>query len=355
MSVCALHDLFCQTIIVNPLHCRFFGLDQTIFNESIHDAANRGVFAHALRNVRFRSESLIIIGHAFIAHAELGIGFIDDRENGRHAPHDALCPNHRRVHQICGITNVHNFHRGNGNAAEQFNAVAAAALQEPAGFIQKRIQALAQHAVGCIIVWNAVLKCLTKMRFDVHVGFRVKFTHHFANEAVMMMFHIGRHSPTFADLAVQTHDFGFGQHGNSVPVFGNAGCIHAIHLLSLALRVVFNERRALRAVQHFKQAVQRHCEPHNRSHDEMQRLNPAFGVLQLGGVLPAIIHLIQNIHRLIMRDECCVNERARFIQQFLPSFGQLLARHNALFMQIWIIQFYYLGICGRITRALIGN
>ena len=169
-----------------------------------------------------------------------------------------------------------------------------------------------------------------------------------------MMFHVGRHPPAFADLAVQAHDFGFGQHGNSVPIFGNTGCIHAIHLLSLTLRVVFYERCVLRAVQHFKQAVQRHCESHNWSHDEMHRLNPAFSVLQLGRVLPAIIHLVHHIHCLIVLNKCCVNERACFIQQFLPSFGQLLAGHNALFMQIWIIQFYcFLCIIG--TRAFIGN
>ena len=268
-SVRALHVLFCRAIIRNALHGRFFGLDQAIFDKSGRDSANQVVFANALRNVRLRSESLVVIGHALVAHAELAIGFVDNREHGRHAAHDALRPNHRRFRQIRGIPNVHDFHSGHGNAAEQVNAVAAGALQEPARFIQQRIQTLAQHVIGRIVVRVSVLQRLAKMRLNVHVGIRVKFAHHFTREPVNPVFHVGCHPPAFSDLAVKTHNFGFGQRGNPIPVFRNAGRIHAIHFLPLALRVVFDERRLLRAVQHFEQVVQRHRKPRNRPHDEV--------------------------------------------------------------------------------------
>ena len=45
--------------------------------------------------------------------------------------------------------------------------------------------------------------------------------------------------------------------------------------------------------------------------------------------------------------------RAGFIQQVLSFFGQPLARHNALFVQKRVIQFYYLGICATITSICI--
>ena len=90
--MCALHDLLRQAIIRDALHGRFFRLHQPIFDESGHNAAHGGVFSHAFRDVRFRPEALVIIGHAFVPHAEFAVGFVNHREYGRHAPHDALRP-----------------------------------------------------------------------------------------------------------------------------------------------------------------------------------------------------------------------------------------------------------------------
>ena len=227
-----------------------------------------------------------------------------------------------------GPHNVHNFHRRHGNAAEPVNAVAAGALQKPARFVQKGGQAVAQDAVNCVVVvifGVPVRHRPAKMRLHVHVGFRVKFAHHFAREAVIQpVFHVGRHPPALADLAVQSHDLGLGQRRNAAPVFGNAGRIHAIHPFPLPLRVVFDERRLLRAVQHFEQAVQRHDESGHGPHDEVHRLDSALGVPQLGRVLPFVVHPMQQFHRFVVLNKFRVNVLARFIQQFLTAVGQLV-------------------------------
>ena len=228
-----------------------------------------------------------------------------------------------------GPHNVRNFHRRHGNAAELVNAAAAGALQKPARFVQKGVQARAQHAVDRIVVvvfGVSVRHRPAKMRLHVHVGFRVKFAHNFAREAVVQpVFHVSRHPPALADFAVQSHNLGLRQRRNAAPVFGNAGCIQAIHLFPLPLRVVFDERRLLRAVQHFEQAVQRHHESGHRPHDEVHRFDAALGVPQLGRVLPFIVHPVQHVNRVVVLNKRRVNVLARFIQQFLPAFGQLLA------------------------------
>ena len=191
-----------------------------------------------------------------------------------------------------------------------------------------------------IVVRVPVWQCLAKMRLNVHVGIRVKFAHHFARESAAMVFHVSCHPAAFADLAVQTRDLGFGQRGDAVPVFRNAGRIQAIHFFPLALRVVFDERRLLRAVQHFEQAVQRHREPRNRPHDEVHRFDSALGISQLIRLLASVMHLIQHVHGRVVLDECVINVRAGFIQQRLPVFGQLFARPNSPFVQIREIQLY---------------
>ena len=183
------------------------------------------------------------------------------------------------------------------------------------------------------------------MRLHVHVGFRVKFAHHFAHEAVIhSVFHVGCHPPALSDLPVQAQNLGLGQRRNEAPVFVGVGSVQAIHLFPLPLRVVFNERRLTRAVQHLEQAVQWHGEPRHGSHDEVHRFYSALGVPQLIGVLPFGVHLIQQLDRIIVLNELGVNVRARFLQQFFSAFGQLFKRRNALFMQIRVIQFDLEGI-----------
>ena len=188
----------------------------------------------------------------------------------------------------------------------------------------------------------------------MHVGFCVKLAHHFAHEPINAAFHVNRHPTAFANFPVQAHNLCFRESRNPVPIFRNAGGIHAIHLFPLPLRVVFYERRLLCAVEHFEQAVQRHGESGNRPHNEMHRFDPAFGVSQFGGVLPRIMHLIQHFNRGIVLQERVVNQIARIIQQFLSAFGQLFARQNPPFMQIWEIQLDFLGIGIGIGIGIIG-
>ena len=296
-------QLFFRAVVGNPLHGRFFGFYQTVFHQPGHDAGHRGFLPRAFRDVGFRPKPLVIVGHALVPQAHLVRGFINQGKHRRHAAHNALQANHRRVRQIRGIHDVHNLHRRHRNAAEPFNAVAGAVQKVPR-VIQHGVQALAQHVVRHILVGLIVLQRLPKIRLHVHVGFRVKFAHHFAQDAaaavVYAHFHVRRHPPAFAHLAVQPQDFGLGQARNAVPVFRNVRRVHAVHPFPLPLRVVLYDRHLLRAVQHLEQTVQRHAEPHHRPHNEMHRFDAAFDVPQLGGALPFAIHLIQQVNRRIM-------------------------------------------------------
>ena len=345
--VCALHHLFSRFVIRHPLPGGFFGFHQPIFNKPGHYARCDGILANALRNVRVRSNLVIVIGDALVSHAQFPLGFIDDRENHGHAPHDVLRPYHGRIGQIGRVPNVHDFHGRHSNAAKLFNAVAARALQELPRFAQQRVQTLAQHVIHrvvVIIVRISISDCPPEIRPDVHVGFRIELAHNFAREPVVVAFHEGCNAPPFSDFAVQAHDLGFRQHRNKVVRFGPLRRVHAIHLFALPRRVVFDQRGLKRAVQNLEQAVQRHCEPHDRAHDEVHRLNPAFNVPQLGRILPFGMHSIHDVHRLVVLNERRVNQPAGLVQQFRFAFCQLLPRHDALFVQIRVIQFDNLGI-----------
>ncbi|NBO53159.1 MAG: hypothetical protein EBU84_00880 [Actinobacteria bacterium] len=196
-----------------------------------------------------------------------------------------------------------------------------------------------------VVIGLIVLQRPPKIRFHMHVGFRIKLAHHFAHEAtavpVNAPLHVRCNPPAFAHLAVQPHDLGLGEARYAVPVFRNARRVHAVHLFPLPLRVVFYERRLLRAVQHLEDTLQRHDELHQRPHDEVHRFDSALGVLQLRRILPLGVHFIEQANRRGVLHERVINERARLVQQFLPALGQLLARHDALFVQVRVIQLGY--------------
>ena len=298
-SVRGFQHLFFGAILGHPLHGRVFGLDQPVLHEPGHDAGHRGVLAQAFRNVRFRPEPLVVVGHALVPHAQFLGAFVNHGKRGRHAAHDALGPNHGRIRQVRHVHDFRNFHGRHRNAAKQVNAVAARAVQKVARFGQHRVQALAQHAIRRVVVGLVVLQRLPEIRLHVHVGFRVKLAHHLAHAAaaVQPMFRVHRNPTTLADFAVHAQHLGLGQGGNAVPVFRNAGRVHAVRLLPLLLRVVFYQRRILRGVQHLEQALQRHHEPRHRPHRELHGLDAALGVSQLRRRLPLVVHLVQHVDR----------------------------------------------------------
>ena len=200
--------LFLRSVVGHALHGLLLALHQSVFHESGHDAGHRGILPQAFRNVRLRPEPLVIIGHAFVPHAHLVGGLVNDGENGGHAAHDALQPNHRDVRQISGVHDVYYFHAGHRNAAEPLKAVATRALQKVARFVQQGVQTLPQHVIRSIVVRLPVLQCLSEIRLHVHVGFRVKFAHHFTHAAANAVFHVSRNPTAFAHFAVQPHELG---------------------------------------------------------------------------------------------------------------------------------------------------